>query len=159
LVALASTPKLPSRNRICRLKNATPEKILELASDNIEALQPILEWNAARRIEVFRITQERQAATGLNSCNRCAHDYYAAERGAFSIMANQLKPGDRVQWNTPQGKTTGRVKKKLTSSKKLKGHLAKASQENPEYLVQSEKSDKEAAHKPGELRKARTRRK
>jgi Hypervirulence associated proteins TUDOR domain len=53
-------------------------------------------------------------------------------------MAKQLNPGDRVEWNTPQGKTTGKVKKKLTSSKKIKGHVAEASKENPEYLVQSE---------------------
>ena len=74
-------------------------------------------------------------------------------------MAKELKPGDRVQWNTPQGKTTGTVKKKLTSAKKIKGHVAQASKENPEYLVQSDKSGKQAAHKPGELRKARSRRK
>jgi hypothetical protein len=74
-------------------------------------------------------------------------------------MAKELKPGDRVQWDTPQGKTTGKVKKKLTSTKKIKGHVAKASRENPEYLVESEKSGKQAAHKPGELQKARTRRK
>ena len=72
-------------------------------------------------------------------------------------MAKGLKPGDHVQWNTPQGKTTGTVKKKLTSSKKIKGHLAKASKEDPEYLVQSEKSGKKAAHRPGELRKIQKR--
>ena len=72
-------------------------------------------------------------------------------------MARQLKPGDRVQWNTPQGKTTGKVKKKLISSKKIKGHVAKASKANPEYLVQSEKSGKEAAHRPDELRKIQKR--
>ena len=72
-------------------------------------------------------------------------------------MAKQLKPGDRVQWNTPQGKTTGKVKKKLSSSKKIKGHVAEASKENPEYLVQSEKSGKEAAHRPSELRKIQKR--
>ena len=72
-------------------------------------------------------------------------------------MAKELKPGDRVQWNTPQGKTSGKVKKKLTSPKKIKGHVAKASKDNPEYLVKSEKSGKEAAHKPGEFRKARNR--
>ncbi len=73
-------------------------------------------------------------------------------------MAKKLKPGDRVLWNTPQGKTAGTVKTKLTSAKKIKGHVAKASKENPEYLVQSE-SGKQAAHKPAELQKARTRRK
>jgi hypothetical protein len=36
-------------------------------------------------------------------------------------------------------------------------HLAKASKENPEYLVQSEKSGKKAAHRPGELRKIQKR--
>ena len=72
-------------------------------------------------------------------------------------MAKELKPGDRVQWNTPQGKTTGTVKKKLTSAKKIKGHVAKASRQNPEYLVQSEKSGKQAAHRPGELRKIQER--
>jgi hypothetical protein len=74
-------------------------------------------------------------------------------------MPKQFKPGDRVQWNTPQGKTTGKVKQKLTSPKKIRSHVAKASKDNPEYLVKSEKSGKEAAHKPGELRKARTWRK
>lgn len=50
--------KLASPNRTCRLKNATAEKILELASANVEALQPILEWNAAHGIELFRITSD-----------------------------------------------------------------------------------------------------
>ena len=74
-------------------------------------------------------------------------------------MAKELKPGDRAQWNTPQGKTTGTAKKKLTSRQKIKGHVAKASKEHPEYRVQSEKSGKQAAHKPAELQKAPTRRK
>ena len=74
-------------------------------------------------------------------------------------MARKLKTGDRVQWNTPQGKTTGKVKKKFTAPKKIKGHVAKASKQNPEYLVQSDKSGKQAVHKPGELRKTRSRNK
>ena len=49
---------LPSPNRTCRLRNATPEKILELASANIDALQPILEWNAVQGIELFRISSD-----------------------------------------------------------------------------------------------------
>ena len=50
--------KLPSPNRTCRLKNATPDKILELSSTNLEALQSIVEWNAARGIELFRISSD-----------------------------------------------------------------------------------------------------
>ena len=66
-----------------------------------------------------------------------------------------LAPGDRVEWDTPQGKTAGRVEKKLTSATRIKGHKVAASKSNPEYLVKSEKSGKRAAHKPGELRKAK----
>ena len=66
---------------------------------------------------------------------------------------SRLKPGDRIEWNTPQGKTRGRVTKKQTSPTKIKGHKVAASSHNPEYLVQSEKTGKKAAHKRGSLKK------
>lgn len=67
--------------------------------------------------------------------------------------AKTLRPGDHVEWDTSQGKTSGVVKKKLTSPMQIKKHKVAASKDNPEYLVQSGKSGKLAAHKPGELRK------
>lgn len=68
-------------------------------------------------------------------------------------MADQFKKGDRVQWNTPQGKTEGKVIKKLTEPIEIKGKHIAASPENVEYLVKSEKTGKEAAHKPEALEK------
>ncbi|RFB93262.1 hypothetical protein B5K08_13340 [Rhizobium leguminosarum bv. trifolii] len=68
-------------------------------------------------------------------------------------MAKQLKKGDEVSWDTSQGKTEGRVVKKQTSSTKIKGHTVKASAAQPQYIVESDKSGKRAAHKPDELRK------
>jgi len=68
-------------------------------------------------------------------------------------MSKDLKKGDQVEWNTPQGKTSGTIKKKLTSPTKIKEHKVAASKEDPQFLVESEKSGKEAAHKPGSLRK------
>lgn len=68
-------------------------------------------------------------------------------------MAKNLKKGDSVEWNTAQGKTSGKVEKKLTSPRKIKGHEVKASRDNPEYLVKSDKSGEKAAHKPGALKK------
>jgi hypothetical protein len=70
-------------------------------------------------------------------------------------MSESLKKGDHVEWKTPQGKTSGTVKKKLTSSTDIKGHHVAASKENPEYLVESDKSGKEAAHKPESLKKSK----
>jgi Hypervirulence associated proteins TUDOR domain len=66
-------------------------------------------------------------------------------------MPSKLKPGDRVSWKTPQGETRGKVIKKLASPTQIKGHTAKASKDNPEYLVESEKTHERAAHKPGAL--------
>ncbi len=74
-------------------------------------------------------------------------------------MADKLKKGDKVEWETSQGKTSGTVKKKLTAPTDIKGHHVAASEENPEFLVESEKSGKEAAHKPESLKKTQTKRK
>jgi len=68
-------------------------------------------------------------------------------------MSDNLKKGDKVEWDTSQGKTEGEVEQKLTEPTNIKKHHVAASKENPEYLVKSDKSGKEAAHKPEELRK------
>lgn len=70
-------------------------------------------------------------------------------------MADEFKKGDKVEWNTTQGTTTGTVKKKLTSPTDIKGHHVAASEDNPEYLVVSDKTGKEAAHKPESLKKVK----
>jgi hypothetical protein len=68
-------------------------------------------------------------------------------------VAQEFRQGDTVEWNTPQGKTRGKVKKKLTSSAEVGGQKINASEDDPRYLVESEKSGKEAAHKPDALSK------
>ncbi|MDI1241125.1 MAG: DUF2945 domain-containing protein [bacterium] len=68
-------------------------------------------------------------------------------------MPKELKKGDQVEWNTPKGKTSGTIKRKLTSPTKIQEHKVSASKDDPQFLVESEKSGKEAAHKPDSLRK------
>ncbi len=68
-------------------------------------------------------------------------------------MAKELKPGDKVTWNTPQGETHGEVEKKVTGTAKVPGHTAKASKDEPQYVVKSDKSGKKAIHKPDSLKK------
>jgi Hypervirulence associated proteins TUDOR domain len=70
-------------------------------------------------------------------------------------MSTEFKEGDRVEWKTSQGKTVGEVETKLTEPIEIKGHHVAASEENPEYLVKSEKTGKEAAHKPDALKKVK----
>ncbi len=68
-------------------------------------------------------------------------------------MADEFKKGDRVEWNFGRGKAVGVVERKLTSRTKVDGQNVAASEDDPRYLVKSEKSGKEAAHKPSALRK------
>jgi hypothetical protein len=68
-------------------------------------------------------------------------------------MTKSLKAGDKVKWDTPQGETHGKVVKKVTSTAKAGGHTAKATKDDPQYRVKSDKSGKEAIHKPDELKK------
>jgi hypothetical protein len=68
-------------------------------------------------------------------------------------MTKQLKSGDRVSWSSHGGKARGKVVKKLTSTMTIKGHKVAASEDNPEYLVETEEG-KRAAHKAEALTKA-----
>ena len=67
-------------------------------------------------------------------------------------MPKELKPGDKVAWNSRGGEAVGHVVKKLTSPIDIKGHHVAASKDNPEYLVKTDEG-KEAAHKAGALKK------
>lgn len=68
-------------------------------------------------------------------------------------MARPFKSGNKVSWNTPQGRTQGTVEHAVTGTERVKGHEAKASHAHPEYRVRSDTSGKEAIHKPEALRK------
>jgi len=68
-------------------------------------------------------------------------------------VASSLKPGDHVSWETSQGKTRGKVVRKLTAKSRIKGHKIQASKQNPQYLVKSGKTGAKAAHKRAALKK------
>ena len=51
------------------------------------------------------------------------------------MATKDFKAGDKVSWNTSQGKVTGTVKKKLTAPIDIKTHHVAASPDNPEFLV------------------------
>jgi hypothetical protein len=65
-----------------------------------------------------------------------------------------LKQGDHVAWDTSQGETHGEVVRRETGKARAGGHVAKATKDEPQYRVKSDKTGKEAIHKPDALRKA-----
>ena len=68
-------------------------------------------------------------------------------------MAALPKTGDKVSWGTSQSGTHGTVEKVVTSTTKVKSHVAKATKKDPQVLVKSDKTGAEAVHKPEELKK------
>lgn len=62
--------------------------------------------------------------------------------------------GDTVRWNTPQGETRGTIVEKKTKDFSFDGQKFIASSDEPAYVVESEKSGKQAAHKESALTKA-----
>ena len=68
-------------------------------------------------------------------------------------MTKTFKAGDRVRWDHSQGSTTGKVVRKVTSPTRIKDHKVAASKDNPEYIVESDKTGAKAAHKPSGLRR------
>lgn len=67
--------------------------------------------------------------------------------------ANQFRKGDAVEWDSHGGTAVGHVEQKITSDTVAGGRKVRASKDEPQYLVRSEKSDGTAVHKPDALRR------
>jgi hypothetical protein len=65
----------------------------------------------------------------------------------------EFKKGDKVEWDSHGGTAVGKVVKKITSDTEAAGRTVRASKDDPQYLVKSDKSGGEAVHKPSALRK------
>lgn len=62
-----------------------------------------------------------------------------------------ISQGDHVTWNSHGNEVPGVVEKEITSETDAGGRHVKASKDDPQYLVRSDKSGKEAVHKPSAL--------
>jgi len=68
-------------------------------------------------------------------------------------MAKKFKVGDHVIWNSEAGHVCGTVRKVHTTDFDYKGHTHRASPDDPQYEIKSDKTDHIAAHKGGALTK------
>jgi hypothetical protein len=62
-----------------------------------------------------------------------------------------FEKGDRVEWQSHGGTAVGTVERKITSDTEAGGRTVRASKDEPQYLVKSEKGGGEAVHKPDAL--------
>jgi hypothetical protein len=70
-------------------------------------------------------------------------------------MARKFKVGDHVTWNSEAGRVRGTIIKVLTSNTDYKGYTHYASKDDPQYEIQSDKTDHVAMHKGSALRKVK----
>ena len=68
-------------------------------------------------------------------------------------MADDFSKGDHVTWNSHGSKAEGTVTREITEETEAGGRKVKASSDDPQYEVESEKSGKTAVHRPSALEK------
>jgi hypothetical protein len=66
-------------------------------------------------------------------------------------MADDFAKGDHVTWNSHGNTVEGTVTEKITEETEAGGRKVKASSDDPQYEVKSDKSGKTAVHKPSAL--------
>lgn len=71
-------------------------------------------------------------------------------------MPDAFKIGDHVSWNSEAGRVSGVIRKKISAPIEFKGYTVHASREEPQYLIESDKTDHLAMHKGSALRKLRS---
>ena len=67
----------------------------------------------------------------------------------------RFKVGDLVTWNSEAGRVSGTIIKVHTNDTDYKGYTHHASKEDPQYEIQSDKTDHIAMHKGSALRKVK----
>jgi hypothetical protein len=68
-------------------------------------------------------------------------------------MPPEFQVGDHVSWNSEAGRVRGKIFRKITRTTTFKGYKHHASRDDPQYLIQSDKTDHVAIHKGAALRK------
>jgi hypothetical protein len=66
----------------------------------------------------------------------------------------EFEQGDKVVWSSHgEDDTPGVVVRKITSDTTAAGRTVRASEDEPQYLVRSEKGGGEAVHRPSALKR------
>ena len=68
-------------------------------------------------------------------------------------MSDDLQKGDHVRWKSHGATAEGTVQRKITKDTEASGRTVRASEDEPQYEVESEQSGRTAVHKPGALEK------
>jgi hypothetical protein len=68
-------------------------------------------------------------------------------------MTAAFKIGDHVGWNSEAGRVRGRIVRVHTKDVNYKGYVHHATHDDPQYEIESDKTDHVAMHKGNALRR------
>ena len=68
-------------------------------------------------------------------------------------MKRRFHVGDHVSWNSEAGRVSGHITRVVTSEIQFKGYTVHASPDEPQYEIESDRTDHVAMHKGAALRK------
>ena len=66
-------------------------------------------------------------------------------------MPDRFRVGQHVSWNSEAGRVSGRIIRVHTADFDYHGHTHRASSDDPQYEIKSDKTDHVAAHRGGVL--------
>lgn len=69
------------------------------------------------------------------------------------MSKDDFNKGDKVTWQSHGSTAEGKVEEKITSDTEAAGRTVRASEDDPQYRVRSDKSGNDAVHKPEALKK------
>jgi hypothetical protein len=73
-------------------------------------------------------------------------------------MPAVFRIGDHVNWNSEAGRVSGIIRRRISAPIEFEGYTVHASRAEPQYLIESDKTDHLAMHKGSALRMQRGRR-
>ena len=71
------------------------------------------------------------------------------------MSGNEFSKGDKVEWQSHGTTVRGTVEGKITSDTEAAGRTVRASEDEPQYKVRSDKTGADAVHKPDALRRVK----
>jgi hypothetical protein len=71
-------------------------------------------------------------------------------------MKRRFRVGDHVSWNSEAGRVRGTIIKVITKATPFKGYTIRATSDDPQYQIRSDKTDHVAVHKGSALSKLRS---
>jgi hypothetical protein len=89
----------------------------------------------------------------LNRTTASVGSFFILTRTRTEPLVKTFKVGDHVSWNSEAGRVRGKIVKVHRRAVNYKGHVHRATPDEPQYEIKSDKNDHVALHKAAVLRR------